>query len=94
MKATLSFSLFLALFLVQPAFAQPAGKSSSVDRQEVKPLCIIAGHLFDGTSDSLREKSFIVIQAGCRNSLEQCLSGSVCHSWRCMESFSLFFLLR
>jgi imidazolonepropionase-like amidohydrolase len=64
MNSTLFASLLVGIILANPGFAQTAAKSPNAEKGDSSTTCIIAGRLFDGTSDNLREKSIIVIKGG------------------------------
>jgi imidazolonepropionase-like amidohydrolase len=61
MNALRSVTILLALCLANLATAQTA-KPPSTDAAKPKKLYVIAGRLFDGTSDNLLEKSVIVLE--------------------------------
>ncbi|HTL55773.1 MAG TPA: amidohydrolase family protein [Candidatus Limnocylindrales bacterium] len=62
MKPTLSAAVLFALSFVTPSPAQTTPKSATPEKHVSKITCVIAGRLFDGTSNNLREKSIIVIE--------------------------------
>jgi imidazolonepropionase-like amidohydrolase len=63
-RLLVSFLVLLAIpcFAQQPASTQRTGGQIVSDKAAAKPVYILAGHLFDSTSDNLRETMIIVVQ--------------------------------
>src|SRR5438045_2257943 len=71
MNPTLSAGVLFGIILTTVGFAQNAGtKTSTPEKTASKIAWLIAGRLFDGSSDNLREKSNILIEDGRIRSIE------------------------
>src|SRR5262245_31074814 len=64
MKTRFAANILIGLTLLSPAFGQTSVQSGGKEKGDAKSVYVIAGRLFDGTSDSLSEKSIIVIESG------------------------------